>query len=102
MAYSNEQIEEMQDFIWKCYIDPVYFGVTLEDVLTGAKFVGVELTEEQIQSVIKHKSAPDEWTDADEEVRDRIADATDCEDGDKLFKWLEWLVGDEAFEIVDC
>lgn len=102
MTFSKKQIEGMQDFIWGSFTDYVGSGVALEDVLTGAKFAGVKLTKKQIESVISHESAPDEWTEADEEVRDLIADATaDCEDGDKLFKWLEWIVGDEAYEIVD-
>lgn len=101
MTFSKKQIKGMQYFIWNSFTDSVGSGVALEDVLTGAKFVGVKLSEKQMQSVIDHEANPDEWTDADEEVRDLIADATaDCEDGDKLFKWLEWIVGDEAFELV--
>lgn len=101
MTFSKKQIVGMQNFIWSSFTDSVSAGVALEDVLTGAQFVGVKLTEEQIQSVIDHEVAPDEWTGEDEEVRDLIAEATDCEDGNKLFKWLEWIVGDEAFELVE-
>lgn len=101
MTFSKKQIEGMQDFIWDSFTDSVSSGVVLEDVLTGAQFVGINFTEEQIQSVIDHEEDPDEWTDADEEVRDLIAEATDCEDGNKLFKWLEWIVGDDAFELIE-
>lgn len=101
MEFNKKQIEYMQDFIWNGFTNSESVGVKLEDVLTGSRFVGVNLTNKQIKLVIDHYTDPDEWNDDDEKVRDLIAEATDCEDGDKLFKWLEWIVGDEAFELVE-
>lgn len=100
MNFSKKQIKGMQDFIWDSFTDSVSVGVDLEDVLTGARFCGVNLTDEQVQSVIDHSVAPDEWTSEDEKVRDLIAVASDCEDGDSLFKWIEWIVGDNAYSLV--
>ena len=101
MSFSKKQIKGMQNFIWDGFTDSVSVGVDLEDVLTGARFCGVNLTNEQVQSVIAHNVAPDEWNKEDEKVRDLIAVASDCEDGEKLFKWLEWIVGDEAYSLVE-
>ena len=101
MEFSKQQIKGMKEFIWDGFTDSESVGVNLEDVLTGARFCGVKLTDKQINSVIDHYMNPDEWNDADEEVRDLIAAASDLDDGEKLFKWLEWIVGDEAYNLVE-
>lgn len=100
MEFSEQQIKKMQNFIWDGFTNAESVGVKLEDVLTGARFCGVKLTDKQINSVIAHYMNPDEWNDSDEKISDLIATASDCEDGDKLFKWLEWIVGDEAYNLV--
>lgn len=99
MEFNKQQIEYMQDFIWNGFTNAESVGVNLEDVLTGARFVGVNLTDEQIKSVIDHYTEQDEWNNEDEKVRDLISEATDCEDGDKLFKWFEWIDGVYAYDI---
>lgn len=83
MTYSSKTIKAMQDGIWDEFTDPDAAGVKMEDILTGARdIMGVKLT--------------DDWTEQDEKVRDMIADATDSEDGDKLFSWMAWIDGDQA------
>lgn len=97
MTYSNKTIKAMQDGIWDEFTDPDAAGVKMEDILTGARdIMGVKLTDAQIQSVVEHYNYADDWTDQDEKVRDMIADATDSEDGDKLFNWMVWIDGDQA------
>lgn len=97
MTYSNDTIKAMQDGIWGEFTDPDAAGVKMEDILTGARdIMGVQLTDAQIQSVVEHYNYADDWTDQDEKVRDMIANATDSEDGDKLFNWMVWIDGDQA------
>lgn len=94
--FSEKQIQEMQDQLWWDFINPDGAGVKVEDVMTGAKFVGVIFTEEQINSVAAHQMVPDKWTKGDEAVKDMIADATDSTNGEKLYQWLAWVVGDQT------
>lgn len=97
MTYSNKTIKAMQDGIWDEFTDPDAAGVKKEDILTVARdIMGVKLTDDQIQSVVEHYNYADDWTEQDEKVRDMIADATDSEDGDKLFSWMAWIDGDQA------
>lgn len=93
----KEATKELQEELWNEFCDPEENGVRIEDVLNGAnKIMGAGLTEEQIQSVLDHYNAPDEWTDEDEQVRDMIADLTDSEDGNKLLVWYMYTSGDQA------
>ena len=89
---------EIGEFIWDGFTDAEGVGVSLEDILTGAHFVGVELTDDQIDSVIDHYTKPDKWGDEDEKIRDLIAAATDCEDYESMFAWLAFIVGDTTAE----
>lgn len=89
-------IKEMQNFLWDAFSDADATGVNIEDVLTGAKFVGVKLTDDQVKSVVDHYYNTEAWTDNDEEIRDQIADATDSENADGLYQWLAWVVGDQT------
>lgn len=98
MKFNKQQIKAMQDFIWAGFCDPAGVGVNFEDVLTGARFCGVDLADAQIKSVVDHYAAPDEWDSEDEKVRDAIAEATDCENGENLFQWLAFIVGDTTAE----
>ena len=63
-------------------------------LLDGASIVGVDLTEEQKESVLSHMDDVDLWTSDDEKVRDLIAAATDMQDYEKMFAWLAFVVGD--------
>lgn len=85
---------EIGDFLWDGFTDPAGVGVNVFDILDGAALVGVDLTDEQKNSVLAHVSEIDGWTSADEEVRDLIAAATDCVDYEKMFDWLSFVVGD--------
>lgn len=69
-------------------------GVNLFNLLDGAALVGVDLTDEQKNSVLAHVNEIDGWTSTDEEVRDLIAAATDCMDYKKMYAWLAFVVGD--------
>lgn len=94
--------ENIGEFLWDGFTNPQSVGVRLEDVLDGAALVGLKLTDEQKSSVLAHSEAPDDWTEDDENVRDLIADATDSKDFDKMYKWLEYVVGDiAATELVE-
>ena len=90
-AYVTSKICE---FIWDGFTDPAGVGVNMVDVLDGATLVGVNLTDMQKDSVLNHYENVDEWSSNDEEVRDAIAGATDCVDYNKMFDWLEFVVGD--------
>lgn len=109
--FSEKQIQEMQEFLWDGFCNADAVGVKIKDVLTGAKFVGAKLTDDQIQSVIDHYQDPEpdptlawsndqyqesNWTEGDEAVKDMIADATDSTNGEKLYQWLAWVVGDQT------
>ncbi len=86
----------MQDFLWDSFCNADSVGVNALDVMTGAKFVGLKLTDDQIQGVLDHYHEPGNRSEGDEEVKDMIADATDCSDGDKLYQWLVWAVGNQT------
>lgn len=85
---------EIGDFIWDGVTDPAGVGVNMFDILDGAALVGVDLTDSQKEGVLNHVNDFGEWTSTDEEVRDAIAAATDCEDYKKMFAWLSFVVGD--------
>lgn len=85
---------EIGRFLWDGFTDPAGVGVNMFDILDGAALVGVDLTDEQKDSVIRHMGDVDLWTPEDEEVRDAIAAATDCMDYEKMFDWLSFVVGD--------
>ena len=94
---SKEATKALQIELWNEFCAPEVNGVKIEAVLDGAnEIMGAGLTEQQIQSVIDHYNAPDEWTEQDEEVRDLIADLTDSEDGNKLLAWYAFTSGDQA------
>lgn len=91
----NFLAREIGRFLWDGFCDPDGVGVDLADILDGAALAGVYLTEAQKDSVIRHMDDGAETYTADEEaVRDQIAAATDCEDYEKMFSWLEFVVGD--------
>lgn len=92
----NYIVENIGDFLWESFCNPDSVGVRLEDVLDGAALAGLQLTDEQKESVLAHAKGPDDWTSDDENVRDLIADATDCENYEKMFAWLAFVVGDIA------
>ncbi|MFV4940181.1 hypothetical protein VSS89_02985 [Lactobacillus delbrueckii subsp. lactis] len=71
---------EIGNFLWDGFTDPASVGVNLFNLLDGAALVGVDLTDEQKNSVLAHVNEIDGWTSTDEEVRDLIAAATDCMD----------------------
>lgn len=85
---------EIGNFLWDGFTDPASVGVNLFNLLDGAALVGVDLTDEQKNSVLAHVNEIDGWTSTDEEVRDLIAAATDCVDYEKMFNWLTFIVGD--------
>lgn len=84
----------MGKFIWDGFTDPDGVGVDAADILDGAALAGVDLTDEQKNSVIRHMDDVDSWSDQDEAIRDMIADATDDATYEQLFSWLEFVVGD--------
>lgn len=97
-AYVTSKIGE---FIWDGFTDPAGVGVNMVDVLDGAAVAGVDLTDTQKDSVLKHFENIDEWTSEDEEVRDAIDFATDHATYEQLFDWLTDIVGDAtAMELV--
>lgn len=83
-------------FLWDGFCNPESVGVRLEDVLDGAALAGLQLTDKQKSSVLAHAKSPDDWTKEDENVRDLIASATDMQDFDKMYKWLEYAAGDQV------
>ncbi|MFV4971562.1 hypothetical protein VST14_03890 [Lactobacillus delbrueckii subsp. allosunkii] len=85
---------EIGSFLWDGFTDPAGVGVNMFDILDGASLVGINLTDEQQNSVLIHANDFGEWTSDDEEIRDAIAAATDCEDYGKMFAWLAFIVGD--------
>lgn len=92
--YKNYVTREIGSFLWGGFTDPAGVGVNLFSLLDGASLVGVDLTDEQKNGVLAHVTEIDGWTSTDEEVRDLIAAATDCEDYEKMFDWLAFVVGD--------
>lgn len=95
---SSHVTREIGNFIWNGFTDPSGVGVSLADVLDGAALVGVDLTDEQKESVLNHIDNVDLWTFEDEEVRDLIAEATDNATYEQLFAWLVFVVGDNTAE----
>lgn len=93
---------EIGRFLWEGFCDPDGVGVSMRDVLDGAALVGVNLTDEQKESVIRHMNDFDAevYTSEEEEVRDQIAAATDNATYEQLFSWLEFVVGDIMSEIM--
>lgn len=85
---------EIGAFIWDGFTDPAGVGVNMFDILDGASIVGVKLTDTQKDSVLNHSNNFGEWSSNDEEARDAIAAATDCEDYEQMFAWLAFVVGD--------
>lgn len=93
----EELTAELQKELWGEFCDPEGSGVKMEDVLIGAVDVmGADLTASEIQSVVDHYNAPDEWTEQDEEVRDVISDLTDSENVYMLLAWYIYTSGDQA------
>lgn len=97
-TFKNYVTREIGEFIWDGFCDPAGVGVNIFDILDGAALVGVNLTTEQKDSVLNHSNNYGEWTSNDEEVRDQIAAATDCEDYEKMLSWLAFVVGDATAE----
>lgn len=112
-TFKNYVTRKIGNFLWDGFTDPAGVGVNLFSLLDGASLVGVDLTDEQKESVLAHVDEIYGWTSDDEEVRDAIAAATDCMDYTKMHAWLAFVVGDttaaalvkewkeEAQEIVD-
>lgn len=94
VKFESYVTREIGEFIWDGFCDPAGVGVNMFDILDGAALVGVDLTDEQKNSVLNHSNDYGEWTSNDEEIRDQIAAATDCEDYEKMFDWLAFVVGD--------
>lgn len=113
VKFESYVTREIGAFIWDGFTDPAGVGVNMFDILDGAALVGVDLTDEQKNSVLIHANDFGEWASDDEEVRNAIAAATDCVDYEKMYAWLAFVVGDttaaalvkewkeEAQEIVD-
>lgn len=95
-TFKNYVTRKIGEFLWDGFCDPAAVGVNIFDILDGAGLVGVNLTNEQKDSVLNHSNDYGEWTSNDEEVRDLIAAATDCEDFEKMFSWLAYVVGDDT------
>lgn len=85
---------EIGEFLWDGFCDPAAIGVNLFDILDGAAIVGCNLTDGQKNGVLSHANDFGEWNTNDEEVRDLIAAATDCNDYKKMYDWLAYIVGD--------
>lgn len=100
MNFDSNVKRKIGDFIWNGFTDPDGVGVDAADVLDGAALVGVDLRDEQKESVLNHMDNVDLWTFEDEEVRDLIADATDNATYEQLFAWLAFVVGDDAAEVM--
>lgn len=96
-------ISALQQRLWDDWTDCERSGVKPEDVLTGAREVmDLQISDEQIEETCAHYRYAPDWTSRDEEVSDQIREATDSEDPDKLYAWLEWIEGDQtAAEIVE-
>ena len=94
-AYVTREIGE---FIWDGFTDPAGVGVNMFDILDGASLVGVDLTDNQKDSVLNHSNDFGEWSSNDEEIRDLIANATDMQDYKKMYDWLAFIVGDTTAE----
>ena len=92
--YKTFVTREIGHFLWDGFTDPAGVGVDLAAILDGAALVGVDLTEGQKDSVLSHMEDFGEWSSEDEGVRDQIASATDCEDYEKMYSWLAFVVGD--------
>lgn len=93
----------MQQRLWDDWIDCEQSGIKPEDVLTGArKIMGLQISDEQIEETCAHYRYAPDWTSRDEEVSDQIREATDSEDPDKLYAWIEFVEGthtaDRIFE----
>lgn len=93
-TYKNYVTKEIGSFIWGGFCDPAGVGVNIFNLLDGAAVAGLNLTEAQKNGVLVHGGDFGEWTSNDEEIRDLIAAATDCEDYGKMFAWLSFVVGD--------
>lgn len=89
----KKAVLEAQGFLWDAFTDAGGVGVKLDDLLT---WPGLGLAKKQVKSVEAHYDQPEKWTKEDEEVRDLVADATDCEDFETLYSWLSWTVGDQT------
>ena len=87
---------EIGNFIWDGFTDPAGVGVNMFNILDGAHLVGVNLTDAQKDSVLNHSNDFGEWSSSDEEIRDSIAIATDIQDYEKMYAWLEFIVGDNT------
>ncbi len=94
-SYVTRKIGE---FVWDAFTDPAAVGVNMFDILDGAALVGLDLTDEQKNSVLAHVNEIDLWTSKDEEIQDLIAAATDSVDYEKMFDWLSFVVGDTTAE----
>lgn len=89
----TQAIKKMQAFLWDAFTDSDAVGVSLDDLLT---WPGLRLAEGQISSVEAHYYKPEEWSEEDEQARDKVAKATDSEDFEALYSWLAWAVGDQT------
>lgn len=86
---------EIGEFIWGAFCAPDGSGVSMRDILDGAALAGLHLTEAQKESVLNHMDDDAEvYTSEEEEVWNLLAAATDCGDYEKMFSWLEFVVGD--------
>ncbi|MCD5531059.1 hypothetical protein LOB43_02765 [Lactobacillus delbrueckii subsp. lactis] len=85
---------EIGELLWDGFTDPAGVGINIFDLLDGAALAGVNLTDDQIDGVLTHVNEIDGWTSDDEEVRDKIAYATDHATYEQLSAWLSYVVGD--------
>lgn len=88
---TTQTVKKMQAFLWDSFVGARVVGTRLDDLLS---WPGLHLTQGQISSVENHYYKPEEWNKEDEQVRDLVAKATDCEDFEELYSWLAWAVGD--------
>lgn len=99
MEFKEYVTREIGSFLWDAFTDADAVGVELDSLLT---WPGLRLTQYQIFCIESHYDRPEEWTDQDEAVTDKIADATDSEEFESLYSWLAWAVGDQtAAELVE-
>lgn len=101
MEFESYITREAGNYLWDAFCDPAGLGVNVAALLKGAAAVGLQLTDEEIDSILSHGGKFGEWNEfqnwpaEDEIVRQEIADATDLKDFKAMLTWLTAVVGEE-------
>lgn len=91
----------MQQRLWDDWTDCELSGIKPEDVLTGAReIMGLQISDEQIEETCAHYRYAPDWNRRDEKVANQIREATNSEDPDKLYAWLEWIEGTHTADMI--